>query len=79
MNDIEHQTMREKIERTEIRVNNHSQRLTTLEKDSTTAIVQINYLIKEISNLVSTIKWAMTFAITVLIGFFIWYIQSIPR
>lgn len=72
-----HELINEKVARNEKRINSHSDRLKELEKNQTSVIIQIDYLVKEISSLVSTIKWASTFTIITLVGFFIWYIQNL--
>lgn len=73
----EHESMKEKIERNETRLNNHSERIKLLENYRTRTEVQIENLIKEIGSLVSTMRWTMTLLVTTLAGFFIWYIQSL--
>ena len=66
-------------ERKERRLNNHSERLDKLEQFKSSTETEIKNLIEQIKNLVATLKWFMGFSITVLVGFFIWYIQQIGR
>ena len=73
----EHESMKEQIKRNETRLNNHSDRIKKLENYRTRTEVQIENLIKEIGSLVSTMRWTMALLVTTLVGFFIWYIQSL--
>ena len=61
----------------ERRLNNHGDRIDKLEQYQSRSEVQINHLCDQIKSLVSTIKWSMGLLITTLIGFLIWYIQSL--
>ncbi len=61
----------------ERRLNNHGDRIDKLEQYQSRSEVQINNLCEQIKSLVSTIKWSMGVLITTLIGFLIWYIQSL--
>lgn len=61
------------------RLNNHSGRLDKLEQYRERSDEKIENLCKQIESLVSTIKWAMGTLIVALIGFALWYIQSLPR
>jgi len=65
------------LETHEKRLNNHGDRIDKLEQYQSKSEVQINNLCEQIKSLVSTIKWSMGLLITTLIGFFIWYIQSL--
>lgn len=77
--DAEHELLKEKSERNEKRINNHSERLDKLEVSMGKSLTQIDYLCKQIGDLVSTLKWGMTFTIGVLVSFLIWYIQNIGK
>lgn len=66
-------------ERKERRLNIHSERLDKLEQFKSSTETEIKNLIEQIKNLVATMKWFMGFSITVLVGFFIWYVQQIGR
>jgi aspartyl/asparaginyl beta-hydroxylase (cupin superfamily) len=61
----------------ERRLNNHGDRIDKLEQYQSRSEVQINNLCEQIKSLVSTIKWSMGVLITTLVGFLIWYIQSL--
>lgn len=72
-----HKRIDEKFETHEKRLNNHGDRIDKLEQFKSSTETEIKNLVEQIKNLVSTIKWFMGFAITLLAGFFIWYIQQI--
>lgn len=72
-----HKRIDEKFELHEKRLNNHGNRIDKLEQYQSRTEVKIENLIEQIKSLVSTIKWAMGLTITTLLGFFIWYIQSL--
>lgn len=59
------------------RLNNHSDRIDSLEQGTARFEVQIESLCNQIKDLVTTIKWGTGLLISVSVGFFIWYIQNI--
>ena len=61
----------------ERRLNNHGDRIDKLEQYQSRSEVQISNLCEQIKNLVSAIKWSMGLLIATLVGFLIWYIQSL--
>ncbi len=65
------------LETHEKRLNNHGDRLDKLEQYQSRSEVQIGNLCEQIKSLISTIKWSMGLLITTLLGFIIWYIQSL--
>lgn len=65
------------LETHEKRLNNHGDRLDKLEQYQSRSEVQITNLCDQIKSLISTIKWSMGLLITTLVGFIIWYIQSL--
>ncbi|WP_313133727.1 hemolysin XhlA family protein [Anaerocolumna sp.] len=65
------------LETHEKRLNNHGDRLDKLEQYQSRSEVQISNLCEQIKSLISTIKWSMGLLITTLVGFIIWYIQSL--
>ena len=65
------------LETHEKRLNNHGDRLDKVERYQSKSEVEIRNLCEQIKSLVSTIKWSMGLLITSLVGFFIWYIQSL--
>lgn len=65
------------LETHEKRLNNHGDRLDKLEQYKSSSEVEIRNLCEQIKSLVSTIKWSMGMLITSLVGFFIWYIQTL--
>jgi len=67
----------EKIKTHDKRLDSHSQQLDELNAFRSSTTVELRNLVEQIKSLVSAIKWVMTFAITLLAGFFIWYIQNL--
>lgn len=65
------------LETHEKRLNNHGDRIDKLEQYKSSSEVEIRSLCEQIKSLVSTIKWSMGLLITSLVGFFIWYLQSL--
>ena len=74
-----HRQIDERFDKNDNRLNNHSDRIKTLENYRSANEVEIRNLVEQIKNLVATLKWMITTAIVSLLGFFIWYIQSIGR
>ena len=72
-----HKHLSEKLEVHDRRLNNHSERIDKLEQYQSKSEVEIRNLCEQIKSLVSTIKWSMGLLITSLVGFFIWYIQTL--
>lgn len=72
-----HKYINEKLESHDMRLNNHGDRLEKLEQYKSSSEVEIRSLCEQIKSLVSTIKWSMGLLITSLVGFFIWYIQTL--
>lgn len=67
----------EKLDTQVVRINDHSKRIDELEKSDARITTKMEHLIEKIDSLISTIKWAGGIAFTTLVGFFIWYIQSL--
>ena len=63
----------------EARLNNHSNRIDKLEQYQSRAEEQVKQLCQQIKSLVTAMWWAMGLAISTLLGFVIWYIQSLGR
>ena len=81
-NDIcreKHKQIDEKFGTQERRLNNHSERIDKLEQFKSSTENELRNLVEQIKNLVATLKWMMATAFVSLLGFFIWYIQSIAR
>lgn len=74
-----HKQIDEKFSTQERRLNNHSERIDKLEQFKSSTENELRNLVEQIKNLVATLKWMITTAIVSLLGFFIWYIQSIGR
>lgn len=64
------------LEKHEIRLNAHSERLDKLDTKQAETNIKLDNLCKSIDSLTSTIKWLMGLMITSLGGFFIWAIQQ---
>lgn len=72
-----HKQIDKTFETHEKRLNNHGDRIDKLEQYKTKSETQIENLIEQIKSLVSTMKWFIGILMTSMIGFFIWYIQSL--
>jgi hypothetical protein len=70
-------------ERTEVRLNDHADRLRQLETSDARQTVLIEELCKKLDSLTNWIKALVVTIISALlatgVGFIIWYIQSLPR
>lgn len=66
-------------DRTEKRLNDHSERIRTLEKSDAQNGVIIQQLCKKMDSLINWIKALIIAMLGVGGGFIIWYIQSLPR
>lgn len=66
-------------DRTERRLNDHSERLRALETSDVRQTVLIEELVKKMDSLISWIKALLIAWATGMGGFIIWYIQSLPR
>jgi hypothetical protein len=66
-------------ERTEKRLNDHSERLRALETSNAKQEIMIEQLCLKLDSLVSWMKALLIAWVTGMGGFIIWYIQSLPR
>lgn len=66
-------------ERTEKRLNDHSERLRTLETNDAKRGVLIEQLCEKLDTLISWMKALFIASCTGMGGFLLWYIQSLPR
>jgi len=57
----------------------HEQRLRRLEENSIRLSERLENLCKELSGLTLWMKTLVGLMLTSLVGFFVWYIQSLPR
>ena len=78
-NKEKHRQIDERFEKNDERLNNHSDRIKTLENYRSANEVEIRNLVEQIKNLVGTLKWMITSLVAMLAGFFIWYVQTIGR
>lgn len=60
-----HKTIDEKLDDHEKRLNNHSERLKTLEQDSVEHKTDIKNLIKKMDDFISTVQWSLGVFVTV--------------
>lgn len=67
----------ERLDGNEDKISRHDSRIHELERFRYGTEEQIKNLIKQIADLISIIKWFLGVSITTLIGFFIWYIQTL--
>ena len=74
-----HKQIDERFEKNNDRLNNHSERIKSLENYKSANEVEIRNLVEQIKNLVGTLKWMITSLVAMLAGFFIWYVQTIGR
>jgi hypothetical protein len=78
-----HTAVDEKIGRHERWLGEHETKLDTLTRSNATNTQAIKELCGKIGDLVATIRWLIGLivgpAIVALLGFLIWYIQSLPR
>ena len=77
MSCMNEEVIRDKLETHEKRINNHADRIDQLERYQSRSEEQIKNLCEQIKNLVTTMKWFMGLFVSALIGFFIWYVQSL--
>lgn len=66
-------------ERTEKRLNGHSERLRALETSNAKQEIMIEQLCLKLDSLVSWMKALLIAWVSGMGGFLIWYIQSLPR
>lgn len=63
--------------RQDLRLDNHSTRLDQLEQYRAGFEIQIGHLCEKIDGLIKTIQWGGGLLVSVLVGFFVWYIQNL--
>jgi len=57
----------------------HENRLRPLEEQSIRLAERLENLCRELSGLITWVKTLVGFLLTAMVGFFIWYVQSLPR
>lgn len=67
------------ITKQEERVDRLEGRIGSLEQFKAGTEVEMHNLVKQLKSLVSTIRWMTATLIVTLVGFFMWYIQTMPR
>lgn len=72
-----HKRIDERLDNHKDRLNNHGNRIDKLEQFRSSTETEIKNLIIQIGDLISIIKWFMGLFGTALIGFFIWYVQTL--
>jgi hypothetical protein len=68
--------IKDKLERNETRLNDHSKRLDKLEQDSRELQTEIKNLCDSLKSLTSIMKWFITALVGAFISFFFYAIQS---
>lgn len=68
--------LEEKINRNEIRLNNHSERIDKLEQYRSSIEQQLKSLVEQVASLVSIMKWFMGLLIGSFVGFFFYAVQN---
>ena len=74
--DIHRTHIIEKIERNEVRINNHSERIDALEQHRSGIEQQIKNLMEQMQSLITTIRWFTGLLIGSFVGFFFYAVQS---
>lgn len=67
----------ERLDGNDKKIFQHDERIHDLERFRYGTEKQIENLIKQIADLISIMKWFLGVAVTSLVGFFIWYVQSL--
>ena len=75
--DQKHKRQDEINQTHERRLNNHAGRIDILEQGRASSDTKIDNLCDQIKSLVATIRWSGGLLVSVLVGFFIWYIQNL--
>ena len=57
----------------------HELRIRTIEQSSIKLAERIDHLCQNLNSAVNWIKTLVVMVITTMVGFFVWYIQSLPR
>lgn len=74
--ELHREHLKHQIDTNERRINNHSDRIDKLEQYRAGVEKQIESLVEQIKDLVTSIKWIMGLLITSLVGFFFYVIQQ---
>ncbi|MET3616714.1 putative nuclease with TOPRIM domain [Peptoniphilus olsenii] len=74
--DLYRQHLKEKIERNETRINNHSTRIDKLEQYRSGTEQQIKNLVDQVQNLVTTMRWFIGLLIGSFVSFFFYAVQN---
>jgi len=74
--NAKHEEIDRTLTRHERRMNNHGERIDSMERSQSRSDAIIENLCEQIKNLVLTIKWFTRVVITSMLGFVIWYLQN---
>ena len=74
--EIQRGHLKERIDRNETRLNNHSDRIDKLEQYRSSVEKQLENLVEQVANLVSIMKWFMGLFIGAFISFFFYAVQN---
>lgn len=66
---------KDRLDRHEKRINDHSRRLDCLEQSNARTQVQVENLIEKMDGLITTIRWASGFFIAGMVSFFFYALQ----
>lgn len=72
-----HRNMQKDIEENSCEIKNVKVKIDAIEKNNISINGKIENLCKQVSELVTAIKWGSGLLITTLLAFFMWYIKSI--
>jgi len=72
-----HKRIDERLGDHDTQLKDHDRRIVNLEQYQSRAEVQVEQLCQQIKSLVKAMWWAMGLGASTLLGFFIWYVQSL--
>ncbi|MBL7575501.1 Haemolysin XhlA [Peptoniphilus asaccharolyticus DSM 20463] len=73
--EIYRQHLLEKVNRNEIRINDHSKRIDSIEQHNSRTDEKIENLIDKMDNLISTMRWGMGLLVGSFVSFFFYAVQ----
>ncbi|MDY2986304.1 MAG: hemolysin XhlA family protein [Peptoniphilus sp.] len=73
--EIYRQHLLEKVNRNEIRINDHSKRIDAIEQHNSRTDGKIENLIDKMDSLITTLRWGMGLAVGSFVGFFFYAVQ----
>lgn len=76
MEDLKFEMLEDKIGTHERRINNHSERLDALERETSKFEVRLENLIKQLESLTTTMRWFIGVLVGALVSFFFYGVQK---